>query len=71
MKHKEPIPNRLVETPPELYARLDGVTGFDLMTKSLRKVVSMAYGRGYSDGYRDGRTDAENGHDERVRASLS
>lgn len=67
-----PVPNRLVDTPPDLYGHIEKILidGRD-MTKRLRKVVNIAYGRGYMDGYRDGHTDAENGHDERVRAMPS
>lgn len=70
------IPNRLVQTPPDLIDRMD-----DALIKSdkepefgryrLIRVVRLAYSRGYQDGYRDGHVDAENGHDERVRASLA
>ena len=72
-----PIPYRLVEVPPILYEQLELVLRNDgnwnqaVQVKRLRKVLSVAYRHGYTDGYRDGHTDAENGHDERVRASVS
>ena len=72
-----PVPNRLGVVPPELYEHLELVLRNDgnwnqaVQVKRLRKVVSFAYLEGYQDGYRDGHTDAENGHDERVRASLT
>jgi hypothetical protein len=72
---KPPVPNRLVTTPPELYARLEETITKEhhpaLRLKMLRKVIDMAYGRGYMDGYRDGHADAEMGHDERVIASAT
>ena len=61
-----PIPNRLVEVPQELYDHMDKVEQDE--RRRMVRVLRMAYGRGYMDGYRDGPTDAENGHDERVRA---
>lgn len=66
---KTPIPNRLVQTPDDVYERLDKVLKDE--HKRMRALLRMAYGRGYMDGYRDGHTDAENGHDERVRATLA
>lgn len=75
-----PVPNRLVQTPQYLYDMLDDVlSAADPLSEAepgrwrtrMRKVLSQAYSRGYCDGYRDGHMDAENGHDERVRAVLS
>lgn len=74
---KDPIPNRLAQTPHEVSDTFNNVVanalGFDAQTqtKRLRSVVDLAYSRGYQDGYRDGHIDAENGHDERVRAVVS
>ena len=61
-----PIPNRLVEVPQELYDHMDKIEQDE--RRRMVRVLRMAYGRGYMDGYRDGHADAENGHDERVRA---
>lgn len=74
---KTPIPNRLVYVPSELHDMVDEVLKNDgnynqaVQTKRLYKVIDCAYRYGYVDGYRDGHTDAENGHDERVRVSLA
>lgn len=72
-----PIPNRLAAVPPSLYDLLEKVLSNErnlnqaAQVKQMKKVIGIAYRRGYCDGYRDGHTDAENGHDERVRASLA
>lgn len=72
-----PIPNRLGTVPQDLYERVEQVLANEhnynqaVQIKRLKKTVGIAYREGYMDGYRDGHTDAENGHDERVRASLS
>ena len=66
-----PIPNRLVQVPDDLSEHLDMVLEGHDPRKMARAVLRMAYRRGYMDGYRDGHADAENGHDERVRASLA
>ena len=69
-----PVPNRLCQIPQELYDQLETVLanerGYDqgIQCKRLRRLVAISYGEGYMDGYRDGHMDAENGHDERVRA---
>ena len=71
-----PVPNRLAVVPPKLIDRLDEVLANKgnwnqaVQHKRLTKLVSIAYRHGYCDGYRDGHTDAENGHDERVVASI-
>lgn len=72
--HTSHVPNRLVQTPPDLIDKMD-----DVLIKSekepefgryrLIRVVRLAYSRGYQDGYRDGHVDAENGHDERCFAA--
>ena len=68
-----PIPNRLVETPHELYEHMErlieNVTNAPL--HDYQRLIRLAYSRGYQDGYRDGHNNAENDHDERVRASLA
>lgn len=72
-----PIPNRLATVPPSLYERIEDVLANHgnynqaAQIKRLKKCVGIAYREGYMDGYRDGHTDAENGHDERVRATVS
>ena len=72
-----PIPNRLAEVPQDLYEMVEQVLRNEhncnqaVQVKHLKKVVGIAYRYGYTDGYRDGHADAENGHDERVRASLA
>jgi hypothetical protein len=69
------IPNRLVEVPNDLYGIVEqyvlkGV-GTTAPIHDYRRLIRLAYSRGYQDGYRNGHTDAENGHDERVRAVVS
>jgi len=68
-----PIPNRLVETPKELYEHLEHVIANypNASLTDYKRLIRMAYSHGYQDGYRDGHTDSENGHDERVRAALA
>jgi len=68
-----PVPNRLVETPKELYELLEHVIASNpnASLTDYRRLIRLAYSSGYQDGYRDGHTDAENGHDERVRAVLA
>ena len=72
-----PIPNRLATVPPSLYEDIEHVMANHgnynqaVQIKRLKKCVSITYCEGYMDGYRDGHTDAENGHDERVRATVS
>lgn len=72
-----PVPNRLATVPPSLYEKIEDVLANHgnynqaVQIKRLKKCVGIAYREGYMDGYRDGHTDAENGHDERVRATVS
>lgn len=72
-----PIPNRLATVPTDLYEQLEQVLANErnynqaVQIKRLKKVVGIAYRQGYMDGYRDGHADAEDGHDERVVASLA
>lgn len=68
-----PVPNRLVETPDELYELMEQIVAnaTDAPIHDYKRLIRLAYSRGYQDGYRDGHTDAENGHDERVRAVLA
>ena len=72
-----PIPNRLATVPPSLYEQIEDVLANHgnynqaVQIKRLKKCVGIAYRYGYVDGYRDGHDDAENGHDERVRATVS
>jgi len=68
-----PIPNRLVETPDELYERMEQLIAnvTDAPIHDYQRLIRLAYSRGYHDGYRDGHTDAENGHDERVMVNLA
>ena len=76
-KAETPIPNRLAVVPPSLYECVENVLRNDgnfnqaVQIKRLKAVIGYAYRQGYIDGYRDGHTDAENGHNERVRACLS
>lgn len=69
----KPVPNRLGQVDDDLLEDVAMILydGKGYRLKRLRSLVRMAYLRGYCDGYRDGHTDAENGHDERVRASVS
>ena len=64
-----PVPNRLVEVPDELYERMEQVVAnaTNAPIHDYQRIVRLAYSR----GYRDGHTDAESGHDERVRATLA
>ena len=67
-----PVPNRLVETPKELYELLEHVASNpNASLTDYQRLIRLAYSRGYHDGYRDGHTDAENGHDERVMVNLA
>ena len=69
---QEPVPNRFVEVPQHIYDIMEQSLGdVDHVRHRMASVVRLAYSKGYQDGCRDGHTDAENGHDERVRASLA
>lgn len=76
-KSETPIPNRLAMVPPSLYESIEDVLANcnnynqAVQVKRIKKCIGIAYRRGYVDGYRDGHTDAESGHDERVRATVS
>ena len=73
----QPMPNRLVAVPNDLYKQLENVLANEgnynqaKQIKRLKEVVGFAYRDGYMDGYFDGHTDAEDGHDERVSACTS
>lgn len=69
---KPPVPNRLAVVPQQLYDLMDkSLSAPDHVRYRMVRVIRIAYTQGYTDGYRDGHTDAENGHDERVRATVS
>lgn len=65
-----PVPNRLVEVPQDIYKFMERIVenNPNAALHDYQRLVLLAYSRGYRDGRRDGQTDAENGHDERVRA---